>query len=579
MDRRTLWAVLLMMVIAIAPAIFLKRSTSPGGQPGKRASGEAVAPDSAAGPTAGPVDTTTTLRPARDSAHAATSPGLPASQPTDTVLVTSPLYTYGISPVGARLVEATLSRYRSMSPTDRGHQAQILPPTSDLLAFTLVLGHDSIPLRDWAFTSSSKQLTVSGATPLHLSASRSGVTVDLTYTFRPDDYQIGVSGHVTGVGPNGGLLLVGMGPTVANTEADSNENHRALALVTKHNDTERLDFAGLKPGELKTISGPLEWSAVKSKYFVTGVLAFDSTGGGISGATATGLPATGKRPTAAKVSVSLPLRPSGDFGFTVYAGPMEYDRLGRIGHGFDDVNPYGWPGLRTVIRPLAAGIRWLLVWIHEHLHLAYGLVLICFGLLVRTLLWPLNQKAMRANMQLQAVQPLMKEIQDKYKNDPQRVQQEMFKLYKEYGVNPLGGCWPMLLPMPVLFALFFVFQNTIELRGASFLWLPDLSRPDPFYIIPIVMGLSMFGLSKVGQMGMPPNPQARMMLYIMPVMMTFLFLNFASGLNLYYAVSNLASIPQQWMLARERQKRAARAIVEVKTKSPEPAPKRAKRKA
>jgi len=228
---------------------------------------------------------------------------------------------------------------------------------------------------------------------------------------------------------------------------------------------------------------------------------------------------------------------------------------------------------------LAAGIRWLLVWIHEHLHLAYGLVLICFGLLVRTLLWPLNQKAMRANMQLQAVQPLMKEIQDKYKNDPQRVQQEMFKLYKEYGVNPLGGCWPMLLPMPVLFALFFVFQNTIELRGASFLWLPDLSRPDPFYIIPIVMGLSMFGLSKVGQMGMPPNPQARMMLYIMPVMMTFLFLNFASGLNLYYAVSNLASIPQQWMLARERQKRTARAIVEVKTKTPEPAPKRAKRKA
>jgi len=136
----------------------------------------------------------------------------------------------------------------------------------------------------------------------------------------------------------------------------------------------------------------------------------------------------------------------------------------------------------------------------------------------------------------------------------------------------------MLLPMPVLFALFFVFQNTIELRGASFLWLPDLSRPDPLYIIPVVMGLSMFGLSKVGQMGMEPNPQARMMLYIMPVMMTFLFLNFASGLNLYYAVSNLASIPQQWMLARERRKRTAKAIVEVKTKSTEPAGKRAKRK-
>jgi YidC/Oxa1 family membrane protein insertase len=467
-----------------------------------------------------------------------------------------------------------------MAPTDRGRPAQILPPDSRLLGLTLVSGRDTIPLHDWPFTVSSESLTVNGPTPLHLKATRNNVNVDLTYTFRPDDYRVGVSGQVTGVGPNGGLLLVGMGPTLANTEADSNENHRALALVTKHNETERTDFAGLKPGETKTVSGPLEWAAVKSKYFVTGLLAFDSTSGGISGVTATARPTLGKRPSQADVQLSLPLSPSGRFEYSAYAGPMENDRLRRIGHGFDDVNPYGWPGFRTVIRPIAAGVRWLLVWMHEHLHLAYGLVLISFGILVRLLLWPLNQKAMRANMQLQAVQPLMKDIQEKYKNDPTKVQQEMFKLYKEHGVNPLGGCWPMLLPMPVLFALFFVFQNTIELRGASFAWLPDLSRPDPLYVIPVIMGLSMFGLSKVGQMGMPPNPQAKMMLYIMPVMMTFLFLNFASGLNLYYAVSNIASIPQQWMLARERQKRTARAIVDVKTKTPPgPKAKPAKRKA
>jgi YidC/Oxa1 family membrane protein insertase len=591
MDRRTIWAILLMMAIAVAPAIFLKRPTPPakGGAAGQRDSGAVAARGAAAAPSApAPGDSAPAPASVRDSGHPVASPRpihpqagtRPASPQAATVRVTSPLYTYGISSLGARLVEATLPRYRSMAPGDRGRPVQMLPLDSRLLGLTLVTGRDSIPLSDWPFTASAESLAVTGTTPLRLSATRNGVTVDLTYTFQPDDYQIGVSGQVTGVGPNGGRLLVGMGPTLANTEADSNENHRALALVTKHDETERLDFGGLKPGESKTVSGPLEWSAIKSKYFVTGVLAVDSTGGGISGVTATAAPTTEKRPTRADIRASMPLPPSGKFNYTVYAGPMEYDRLGRIGHGFDDVNPYGWPGFRTVIRPLAAGVRWLLVWMHEHLHLAYGLVLVCFGILVRLLLWPLNQKAMRANMQLQAVQPLMKEIQDKYKNDPQKVQQEMFKLYKEHGVNPLGGCWPMLLPMPVLFALFFVFQNTIELRGASFLWLPDLSRPDPLYIIPVVMGLSMFGLSKVGQMGMPPNPQARMMLYIMPVMMTFLFLNFASGLNLYYAVSNIASIPQQWMLARERQKRTARAIVEVKTKSMEPAAgKRAKRKA
>ena len=186
---------------------------------------------------------------------------------------------------------------------------------------------------------------------------------------------------------------------------------------------------------------------------------------------------------------------------------------------------------------------------------------------------------MRANMQLQAVQPLMKDIQERHKNDPQKLQQEMFKLYKEYNVNPLGGCWPMLLPMPVLFALFFVFQNTIELRGASFLWLPDLSRPDPLYIIPVIMGASMCGLSKVGQVGMEPNPQMKMMLYIMPVMMTFLFLNFASGLNLYYAVSNIASIPQQWMLARERLRRTRRRRRSTKPAAAEAGKAGSKRKA
>jgi YidC/Oxa1 family membrane protein insertase len=581
MDRRTIWAILLMMAIAVAPAIFMKRP-APTGAAGQRGSGADTLRDSAIQRAVTSPDTSalgTSARRTRPSPVTAPQPTGPAPQPADTVQVTSPLYTYGISTRGARLIQATLPRYRSMAPGDRGRPVQMLPSDSRLLGLSLVLGRDTVSLAEWPFTAASDSLSVSGPTPLHLKSSRNGIDLDLTYTFRPDDYRIEVSGQATGVGPNGGQLLIGMGPTISNTEADSNENHRALALVTKHNDTERLDFGGLKPGEPKTVSGPLEWAAVKSKYFVTGILAYDSTGGVISGATATARPTSSKRPTEADVRLSLPLSPSGKFSYSLYAGPMEYDRLGRLGHGFDDVNPYGWPGFRTVIRPLAAGVRWLLVWMHEHLHLAYGLVLIFFGILVRALLWPLNQKAMRANMQLQAVQPLMKEIQEKYKNDPQKVQQEMFKLYKEHGVNPLGGCWPMLLPMPVLFALFFVFQNTIELRGASFLWLPDLSRPDPLFIIPIVMGLSMFGLSKVGQMGMEPNPQMKMMLYVMPAMMTFLFLNFASGLNLYYAVSNIASIPQQWMLARERQKRTARSIVEVKTRVPEKTAKRAKRKA
>ncbi len=486
--------------------------------------------------------------------------------------VVSPLYTYRISTAGGKLVGAELRRYRSMAQEDSGRAAQILPPGSDLLGLTLVIGRDTVPLDGWRFTASAESLQVSGPTSFRLSGSQGGIAVDLVYTFYPDDYRFDVTGRATGVGPNGGLLLIGMGPTLANTEANVEENQRELALVTKREETERTSLADLEGGEVRTLSGPYEWTALKSKYFVTGLIAADSAGGRISGATAAARPGDDD-PTSARIQASLPIPPDGSFKYTVYAGPMEYDRLARLGHDFDDVNPYGWPGFRTIIRVFAVPVRWLLVWMHENLHLAYGLVLIVFGILIRILLWPLNQKAMRANMKLQEVQPLMKEIQERHKEDPQRMQQEMFKLYKEHSVNPLGGCWPMLLPMPILFALFFVFQNAIELRGTSFLWIPDLSRPDPLYVIPLLMGVSMYWLTKVGQVGMEPNPQMKMMLYMMPVMMTVMFLFFPSGLNLYYTVSNIASIPQQWLLARERQKRAARQIVDIKT-APEAMPAR-----
>ncbi len=569
MDRRTIWAILLMMVIAVAPALFLKKPAPRPGSPGTADTATVAAPAESAGPSA-PADSAPRLQPADSSRGQATAPAAAPAAPAaleDTVRVSSPLYTYGFSTRGAKLVEARLHRYASMAPGEQGQRAQIMPEGSDLLGLIVVRGRDTVDFRDAIFTPSADSLAVQGEVSLRLSAEQDGVRLDLTYHFSPEDYRVRVSGRASDVGPNGGALLVGVGPTMANTEANLEENHRDLALVTMRGETERTNLQSLEPGEHRALSGPFAWTALKSKYFVTGLIAADSSGGRIAGATLEAAPGS-EKPTAARIRLSLPLPTSGAFDYLLYAGPLEYDRLARLGHNFDDVNPYGWPGFRTIIRIFAVPVRWLLVWMHENLHLAYGLVLVAFGILVRIVLWPLNQKAMRANMKLQEVQPLMKDIQERYKSDPQRMQQEMFKLYREHKVNPLGGCWPMLLPMPVLFALFFVFQNAIELRGTSFLWLPDLSRPDPLYIIPVVMGASMYVLTKVGQMGMEPNPQMKMMLYMMPLMMTGMFLFFPSGLNLYYTVSNIASIPQQWLLGRERMKRTARAIVDVTTERP-----------
>jgi YidC/Oxa1 family membrane protein insertase len=230
-----------------------------------------------------------------------------------------------------------------------------------------------------------------------------------------------------------------------------------------------------------------------------------------------------------------------------------------VGRDLQDVNPYGWKFLRPVIRPLAHLVIWLLTALHNVLSLAYGWVLILFGILIQIILWPLNVRAMRSQMKTMELQPRIKEIQDKYKQEPEKLQKEMMKLYKEHGFNPLGGCLPMLLPWPILIALFFVFQNTIELRGVAFLWLPDLSAPDPYFILPVFLGISMFLLQWVSMRSMPQqNPQMKMMMYVMPVMMVFIFFQLASGLNLYYATANIATLPQQIYIANERKKASAK---------------------
>ncbi len=555
-----------MMAVAILPSVFFKSKKplvveTSGRIPSPSDTGRAP-PSIGAAPNGPPI-----AAPSTDQGTGQTA------LPEDTILVSSPLYRYVLSTHGGRMVEATLLKYPSMRPEENRRPAELLMAHSQLLTLGLLAGRDTVWLRDWRFEPSVKALDVQAPSTLRLTARQGGVAVSLTYTFKPDDYLVDIAGNIEGLGPDGGTLLVGMGPGLRNTESDSVEHARELGVVVKDSKAALTRFGKLKLHQPVAFNGPFEWVAVKSKYFVTAILAPDtgSSGrnGGIGGATAVATDTGGRVATAAEITAGLPLRSTGAFHFQLYAGPLEYPRLRAIGHDFDDVNPYGWPGFRTIIRPVALGARSFLVWMHERLGLAYGIGLILFGILIRLVLWPLNQKAMRSTMAMQAVQPLIKELQDKYKSDPQRLQQEMFKLYKEHNVNPFGGCWPMLLPWPILLAFFFVFQNTIELRGASFLWLPDLSRPDPLYIIPVVMGLSMFALSKIGQRGMPPNPQMKMMLYMMPGMMTFLFLKFASGLNLYYTVMNFASLPQQWMLSRERLRRQT-----PPAPAPVPAPKK-----
>ncbi|MSR06279.1 MAG: membrane protein insertase YidC [Gemmatimonadetes bacterium] len=552
MDRRTILAIVLILMVAVLPSLLFRPSalvpaadvlvggSADSGAPvNVTPSAPAVrAPVSSLRETADPV----TRRSADQDSSAE-----------QIVVVESPLYRFSFSTHGARLVGAVLKHYRSFAPGDSG-PANVVPAESQFLDYRVVFGVDTVKLSDWTFAPSAERVDVGpGGAELTWTARRAGAVVTLQYRFADSDYLFDVHGDLNVGGSQSGLVLVGMGPHLRMVESDSVDDRRSYSLVTKARSTERVDFSALDPGERQELPGPFEWVAFKTKYFVAAVLALDSGASQFGGVAAVGGPRYGKQASNASAFASLPA-PNGVFSHSVYIGPQEYRRLAGIGHNLNDVNPYGWI-LRPVIQPFSVLIVRILLWMHEGLHLAYGWVLVLFGIAVRVVLWPLNQKAMRSSMAMQALQPEMKALQDRYKTEPQKMQQEIMKLYKDHNVSPLGGCLPMLIPMPVLFALFFVFANTIEFRGVPFLWLPDLSRADPLYVIPLLMGISMYGLSKIGQMGMPPNPQATMMLYIMPVMFTVLFLQFSSGLNLYYAVSNIASIPQQWLISRERLRR------------------------
>ncbi len=551
MERRVILAVLLMLIVAVLPSILFPpkkpADRGTGGRPDSTAGSAAAAPEPAA-------------MPAQPSAGLPVRP--PAGTPAETVWVTSPLYRLGFTTRGGALVRAELLNYRSFAKADSGRPVQLVRDGVPLLAYRRTGGGgDTTLMSDWSLTPSATRVQVGseGAT-LTFTGARDGARFALDYRFFPAEYRFAVRGRMEGFGPAGATLLLGMGDGLRSVEADSMDDFRHYAVVTKATKTQRTDFGSVKPGERRILDGPFEWTGIKSKYFFTAALAVEENEprfgativeGGPRTVSASSLFGRSAVATRAAVAVTLPVPPAGAFDYQVYVGPLEYRRLSQLGHDLDDANPYGG-FLQPIIQPVSVLVVNILIWMHDQLRLAYGWVLIIFGILVRLLLWPLNQRAMESSIRMQAVAPLLKQVQERYKNEPERLQREMMKLYKEHNVNPFGGCLPMLLPMPVLFALFFVFANTIEFRGVAFLWLPDLSRPDPYYIIPILMGLSMFVLSKVGQIGMPPNPQTKMMLYFMPAFLTLLFLNFASGLNLYYAVSNIFSIPQQYLIARRR---------------------------
>ncbi|GAB4249770.1 membrane protein insertase YidC [Deferrisoma sp.] len=298
-----------------------------------------------------------------------------------------------------------------------------------------------------------------------------------------------------------------------------------------------------------TASGQIGWLAMVDGYFlVAGVPA--SPAQEVRLARFRGLEEV------AQGELVVPLEPvspgrSARAALRVFAGPKLREALAPLGADLTEVVHYGF------FHPVAVPLLWFLKAIYRVTG-NYGIAIIVLTVLVKLIFWPLSAKSYRSMQKMKEIQPKLQRLKEKYGDDKERLNREMMQLYKTHKVNPMGGCLPMLVQIPVFFALYKVLLGSIELRHAPFmLWIQDLSAKDPYYVTPLLMGVTMFLQQKLTPATGVNEGQMKMMMYGMPVIFTFLFLNFPSGLVLYWLVNNVLSVAQQAWMMRESRKAAA----------------------
>jgi len=289
------------------------------------------------------------------------------------------------------------------------------------------------------------------------------------------------------------------------------------------------------------LKGSVQWVALQDKYFIS-VLMPKQGEAALIKAEGEKIVSAGVRMAASGGAPSVALQ--------LYAGPKEYDTLRSLNVGLEDMIDFGWfiYGSWTIVKSIAKPIFYVLRFIYEYIP-NYGVTIILLTCGIKLLFVPLQYKSYKSMKMMKAIQPKIAAVQEKYKGDRDRLNKELMKLYREQKVNPLGSILPMLLQMPVFISLFNVLYMSIDLRQAPFmLWVTDLSLQDPFYVLPIIMGATMFIQQKITPNTMDPT-QAKIML-VLPIGMTFLFINFPAGLVLYWLTNNVLTISQQLITDR-----------------------------
>jgi YidC/Oxa1 family membrane protein insertase len=450
--------------------------------------------------------------------------------------ITTDLVAADISAQGGDLVRLELLRHHATEKA--GENFILIDPAHSYAAQSGLIGaglpnHKSVwqlPAQALALKDGENELRV----PLEAAIEGGGKVVK-TYIFKRGSYLIDVEYALVGTSvPSGAhayfqLTRDGKAPEGANAMMST---FTGAAIYTDQEKFKKVDFGDFGAKNKHPVKSDNGWVALVQHYFFSAWL-----------------PAAGEREYFTRqlgndlhsVGVIMPLT-ADKLSVPLYAGPQEQDKLEKIAPGLALVVDYGW------LTMIAAPIFWVLEWIYKFIG-NWGWSIILLTVMLKAAFFPLSAASYKSMAKMRVLTPKLTRLKETYADDRARMNQEMMELYKREKVNPLGGCLPILVQIPVFIALYWVLLGTVEMRGAPWLgWITDLSAKDPYYVMPLIMGVTMFIQTKLNPA--PPDPmQAKLMLW-MPVIFTGMFLFFPAGLVLYWTVNNILSIAQQWQVNR-----------------------------
>ncbi|MBW1672475.1 MAG: membrane protein insertase YidC [Deltaproteobacteria bacterium] len=474
------------------------------------------------------------------------------------ITVETDLYTAIFSGSGPLIKSFKLSNYLSKLEKGAPLKELIHVKNKDGCGFNLGFSGQSMPNANWAAYKVNRQsISIrTGDQPKELIyewESPQGIGITTRFVFYADSYKIDLSVIIDNRSEyiiDYSLLL-----NLAHFPQQTKKSYYAFEGMAFLVDN-KLEEIKVKKLKDKLFSGQISWIAYEEAYFMTAIISEEDKKATVKGTT---FPDGEVRITYITPSLNLRQHQKATESFTLYLGPRDLDILKALNKKLEKAINFGW--FDIIAKPLLVSLRFFNKYLSN-----YGLSIILLTIIIKILFWPLTHKSYQSMKEMRKLQPMMAKIREKYKGNKQEMQKQLMGLYKTYKINPMGGCLPMIVQIPVFFALFRVLPNSIELRHAPFvLWIKDLSAPDrlfsfPFQIpfmaapygIPVltlIMGASMFLQQKMTPTTGDPT-QAKMMM-LLPIVFTFMFINFPSGLVLYWLVNNALSIAQQYRINKQ----------------------------